>query len=55
MAVAIIASVAPTLAALAAWWGTRKDPAALMRVEAMVNEMMDWQCAHERKHRGGVL
>lgn len=45
----VIASAAPTIAALAAWRRPR-GVAALERLEAKVDDMLDWQVQHERDH-----
>lgn len=44
-----IASLAPTIAALAAWRRPR-GVAALERIEARIEDILDWQVAHDRTH-----
>lgn len=51
MILAWVASLPPTIAALAAWRGSRRDPAGVGRIEAMVEDLMDWSIQHDRLHR----
>lgn len=54
MLVAVIASVPPTIAALAAWRGGWGVPAKLERVEAILEDLLDWQVDHDRQHKANV-
>lgn len=48
----VIAATAPTIAALAVWRGSRRVPVAWMeRIEAKLDDLIDWQVDHERQHK----
>jgi hypothetical protein len=53
----VVASLAPTIAAVAAWRRPR-GAAAIERIEQMVEDLMQWQIRHQREHmqerRGGM-
>jgi hypothetical protein len=58
---AVVATIPATFAALAAWWGVRGGPAWRERMEAKLDDLLDWQVSHERDHislshrrRGGM-
>jgi hypothetical protein len=47
--IAIVASLPPTIAALAAWRRPR-GTAALERIEAKLADLIGWQIDHDREH-----
>lgn len=49
MLYALVAAIPPTLAALGAWFVPRRRP-EMIRMEAMIENIMDWQVGHERHH-----
>ncbi len=61
MLITLVASVPPTIAALAAWAGARRDPRGLAGLDAKLDDLLQWQVEHEREHiramhrrRGGM-
>lgn len=50
MIAAVVATIPATVAALAAWWGVRGGPAWRDRMETKLDDLLDWQVAHEREH-----
>lgn len=47
---AAVATIPATFAALAAWWGVRGGPAWRERMETKLDDLLEWQVAHEREH-----
>ncbi len=46
----LLATVPSTLAGLGAWLAARREPKKLTRVEAGMNELLEWTAKHERRH-----
>lgn len=47
----LVATVPATIASLGAWLAARGAPAKLIRIEAALDNMLDWQTQHERRHK----
>lgn len=54
MLIAVVASVPPTIAALAAWWGVRGGPAWRDRMEKNIDSLLEWQVDHAREHKSHI-
>jgi hypothetical protein len=51
MLITLVATIPPTLASLAAWWGVRGGPAWRERIEAQLKDLLAWQIDHGREHK----
>jgi hypothetical protein len=50
-----IASIAPLIASAAMWRGSRRVPvAAIERIEAKVDDLLQWQVNHAREHKSHI-
>lgn len=46
----LAAAMLPTVTGAGAWFAARREPAKLIRVEAMIQELMRWNVNHEMHH-----